>query len=313
MSTQVNPASIGSPALSGSAVSWSAIIAGAFVAASVSLILVLIGAGLGFSAASPWSHSGLNAGTLGVAAILWLTLTQLIASGLGGYLAGRLRGIWPGVHTHEVFFRDTAHGLLTWALATLAVATLFSSLMGSVVSGGTKAVASVAGGAGEAAAGAAAGMGQQHAGDPQQDSFGYFSDQLLRSTGSGTGTSNGNGNGAGATAGSANGGPSSADVTRILSDAVQQGGLSQDDRQYLGQVVARRTGVSQQEAEQRVTATYTALQARLDTLKTKAKQAADEARKASAFAALWFAITLLIGAFIAAWAATFGGRLRDNY
>jgi len=300
MSTQVNPASIGSPALTGSAVSWGAIIAGAFVAAGVSLILVLIGAGLGFSAASPWAHSGLNAGTIGVSAILWLTLTQLIASGLGGYLAGRLRGIWPGVHTHEVFFRDTAHGLLTWALATLAVATLFSSLMGSIVSGGSHAVASVAGGAGEAAAGAAAGAGQ-HAGDSQQDSFGYFSDQLLRFTGTG------------ATAGSANGSPSNEDVTRILIDAVQQGGLTQDDRQYLGQVVARRTGLSQQEAEQRVTATYTALQARLDALKAKAKQAADEARKASAFATLWFAITLLIGAFIAAWAATFGGRLRDNY
>jgi hypothetical protein len=300
MSTQVNPASISSPALTGSAVSWGAIIAGAFVAAGVSLILVLIGAGLGFSAASPWSHSGLTAGTIGISAILWLTLTQLVASGLGGYLAGRLRGIWPGVHTHEVFFRDTAHGLLTWALATLAVATLFSSLMGSIVSGGTKAVASVAGGAGEAAAGAAA-VANQHGGDSQQEGFGYFSDQLLRTTGNGAG------------AGAPNSGPSSEDVTRILSDAVQQGGLTQDDRQYLGQVVARRTGLSQQEAEQRVTATYTALQARLDTLKAKAKQAADEARKASAFAALWFAITLLIGAFIAAWAATFGGRLRDKY
>lgn len=296
MSTQVNPAALGSPALTGSAVSWGAIFAGAFAAAGVSLILVLVGAGLGFSAASPWSHSGLNAGTLGVSAILWLTLTQLIASGLGGYLAGRLRGIWPGVHTHEVFFRDTAHGLLTWALATLAVATLLSSLMGSIVSGGGHAVASAASGAGEAAAVTATGAGQ-HAADPQQDSFGYFSDQLLRSTGNGT----------------ANGGPSGEEVTRILSDAVQQGSLTQDDRQYLGQVVARRTGVSQQEAEQRVTATYTALQARLDTLKAKAKQAADEARKASAFAALWFAITLLIGAFIAAWAATFGGRLRDKY
>lgn len=304
MPTQVSSAPIDAPALTGSGVSWGAIIAGAFAAAGVSLILVLVGAGLGFSAASPWSHSGLSAGKLGVSAILWLTLTQLIASGLGGYLAGRLRGRWPGVHTHEVFFRDTAHGLLTWALATLAVATLFSSVMGSVISGGAKAAEGVAGGVGEAAISVSAGAAQGQAGSQQGGGpFGYFSDQLLRSSGGGAGNA----------PAAASGDGSNQEVVRILTDAVEQGGLTQDDRQYLDQLVAKRTGLSPQQADQKVTATYTALQARLEALKTKAKQAADEARKASAFAALWFAIALLIGAFIASWAATFGGRLRDQY
>jgi hypothetical protein len=115
-----------------SAVTWSAIIAGAVTAVSVSLILLLLGSGLGFAAASPWAR--VPAGTFTATAAIWLIVTQWSASSLGGYLAGRLRTKWVAVHTDEVFFRDTAHGFLAWALGTLVtvafLATTLSAMSG---------------------------------------------------------------------------------------------------------------------------------------------------------------------------------------
>ena len=106
------------------AVSWPAIFAGAFVAAAVSILLVALGSGLGFAAASPWPRSGPSATTFAVSTGIWLIIVQWLASAMGGYVAGRLRTKWVGVHTHEVFFRDTAHGFVTWAVATVFVAAI---------------------------------------------------------------------------------------------------------------------------------------------------------------------------------------------
>ena len=128
-----------------SAVSWGAIVAGAAAAAALSLIMLMLGIGLGLSSVSPWAHHGVSAATFGVSAILWITFSQIVASGMGGYLAGRLRTRWLAVHTDEVYFRDTAHGFLAWAFASLATAALLTSEIGAIVSGGIQAGASVAG------------------------------------------------------------------------------------------------------------------------------------------------------------------------
>src|SRR6187401_429584 len=137
-----------------SAVSWAAVLAGAVGAAALSLVLFLLGTGLGLAAASPWAGEGISGSTAGVSTIIWVTVVQLLASVLGGYLAGRLRTRWVTVHTNEVFFRDTAHGFLAWAVATLLMATLLSSAIGSLVTTGVKATSAVAGTA-VAAAGSA--------------------------------------------------------------------------------------------------------------------------------------------------------------
>src|SRR6187397_2421655 len=121
------------------AVSWGAVIAGAAGAAALSLVLFLLGTGLGFAVVSPWAGEGVSATAAGVSTIVWVTLVQLLASVLGGYLAGRLRTRWVTVRTDEVFFRDTAHGFLAWAVATLLMATLLSSAAGSALSAGLKA------------------------------------------------------------------------------------------------------------------------------------------------------------------------------
>jgi hypothetical protein len=101
-----------------SAVSWGAIFAGAAVAGATSLLLFALGAGLGLAALSPGRSAAFSAGAVAIG----LIATQWIASFLGGYITGRLRTRWVGTHTHEVFFRDTAHGFITWCVATVFMA-----------------------------------------------------------------------------------------------------------------------------------------------------------------------------------------------
>jgi len=288
-----------------SAVSWGAIVAGAAAAAALSLILLILGTGLGLSSVSPWAHSGVSATTFGVTTIVWLTVTQLVASGLGGYLAGRLRTKWVEVPTDEVYFRDTAHGFLAWAVASLATAALLTSVIGSIVGGGIQAGASVAGGvattAAAATAGAASAAGSETAkSDSDSGPLGYFVDSLFRK----------NLNAAAGAAEPATA-ASAAEVTRIFMNTIRTGTLPEEDLRYVGQVVAQRTGLTQQEAEKRVSDTYTRLQATLRDAETAARDAADKGRKASAYAALWLFVSLLIGAFVASLSATYGGRQRD--
>src|SRR5580692_7150199 len=120
-------------ARAGSAASWAAIIAGAFVAASVSLVLFALGSGLGFASISPWPGHGVTAKAFAITTAIWLIVMQWVSSGFGGYITGRLRTRWIGTHTHEVFFRDTAHGLVTWAVATVLVAAAAAASVSAVV------------------------------------------------------------------------------------------------------------------------------------------------------------------------------------
>jgi len=112
---------------SGSSVSWAAITAGSIVTVAAGLVLTMLGAGLDLASLSPWPERGATIGHVAVWTAIWLVVVQWIASALGGYLTGRLRTRWVGVHTHEVFFRDTAHGFITWALATLIGAALLAA------------------------------------------------------------------------------------------------------------------------------------------------------------------------------------------
>ena len=124
---------------SASGVEWAAITAGALAAVGVSIILFTLGSGLGLSGANPWSFVPQAVATFTIGAGIWLIVMQWLSSALGGYLAGRLRKKWVGVRTDEVFFRDTAHGLLAWALATAIVALLFT--LGSAAVASSAAVA----------------------------------------------------------------------------------------------------------------------------------------------------------------------------
>lgn len=310
----VQPTSNGRPSLSagadhGHAVSWAAIFAGAAAAASLSLILLVLGVGLGLSSVSPWSSQGASATTVGTGTVIWLLFVALAASGTGGYLAGRLRARWAKAHVDEIYFRDTAHGFLAWSIATLVTAGLLTSAVGSILNGGAQAGGAVVGAAGSTATTLAAGAGGATMKSADSSGVSYFTDSLFRpmapSAGASAPASAAVTNDAGSVA------SSTAETSRILTRSLANGAMSADDVKYVGQVVAQRTGLSQSDAEKRVNDTYTKAQQSVQEIETKAMEAAEKARRAAAYTALWLFISLLFGAFVSSLMATFGGRQRD--
>lgn len=290
-----------------SGVAWASIFAGAAAAAALSLILLILGVGLGFSAVSPWAGEGASPTTFGVSAIVWLTVTQVAAAGLGGYLAGRLRTRWFELHTDEVYFRDTAHGFLAWAIATIVTAAVLTSAIGSIVGGGVKAGASLAGSAATVAVGAAAPLAASAASPTSTGGTGYFIDMLFRPDPSISPVATA------ATGAIPDNTRNSAEVGRIFVSALSTGTLPAEDAKYIGTLIAAQTNISQADAEKRVADIFTRIQAKAKQAETAAREAADKARKASAYASLWIFVSLLLGAFIASLAATYGGRQRDHF
>jgi len=318
-----------------SAVSWGAILAGAIGAAALSLILLILGVGLGLSSVSPWSFDGVSKETFGWTSVAWLTFTAIAASALGGYLAGRLRTKWAGLHGDETYFRDTAHGFVSWAVATLLTAALLTSAIGGILGAGAKVAGATAGAAASTVGVAAAGAGSAAMGTQEGD-LDYWVDSLFRNASTDPAAppppaplapgampsptaaapaEPGNvpppprpmpGNERGADRREVR-----SEVNRIIVSSLRSEGLNPADTQYLAQLIARETGMSQAEAQARVTDVQTRMRAALEEAKTTAMKAADDARKASAYAALWLFITLLIGAFFASLSATWGGRRRD--
>jgi hypothetical protein len=217
------PLSVGKNDAYASGVSWAAIAGGAFVAAALSLILLSLGTGLGFSSVSPWSNSGASAAAIGSGAIVWLILTQVLASALGGYLGGRLRTKWTGVHTDEVYFRDTAHGLLVWAVGMVITAGFLASSAASF--------------AGAQKSAPPTSPTQESALDPTA----YFVDTLLRANGPAIEKQDVS---------------ERAEVSRIFAHDLRQGALPSGDQSYLALLVSARTGLNASDAEKRVTEVF---------------------------------------------------------
>ena len=265
-----------------SAVSWAAILAGSVGAVSATIILLTLGAGLGFASISPWTHSGASATTVGALAAVWFIVVQWLSAGLGGYLTGRLRTKWVGTHTHEVFFRDTTHGFVTWAVATLILAIVLAGAALATTGAGVRAAAMVGGGAAQGATGSPHGRATVGA---------YDVDMLFRSAHSDANPTN----------------DGHAEAMRILEKGLSAGDVSAADRSYLAEQVAGRTGISQDNAQKRVDDVI----AQVKAADLKAREAADGARKAAAKASILTALAMLIGAFIACAAAALGGHERD--
>ncbi len=252
-----------------SGVSWGAVIGGAFVAAAIYLILLALGAGFGLSAVSPWANAGASASTVGTIELVWLIIIEIIASAFGGYLTGRLRTKWSLIHTDEVYFRDTANGFLAWAVALVISVTLLASAAASMV--GHMAQLASAGETGGAAYGA-------------MSPTNYFVDTLFRSERAETRDAS-----------------LQAEATRIFSRALRQDQMPAEDQSYLAQLVAAKTGITQPEAQKRIS----------DVI-ANARQAEDTARKLTARLLLWLFFSLLLGALSSSYAATIGGRQRDH-
>ncbi|MBO0143542.1 hypothetical protein JZX87_20455 [Agrobacterium sp. Ap1] len=275
---------------SASALSWGPVIGGAVAAAATALILLLLGAGVGLTMVSPWSGESASFTTVSITAAIWFVVVQWLASALGGYLTGRLRTKWAGVHTDEVFFRDTAHGFLSWALATVLVAGLAGSAFTSLVGGGVQALASATSTA--TIAGATSGSADNTG---PNVAAGYFTDALLRPQDL-------------RNRAQTDDAAAVAEVSRILLNSATAGSMPDEDKTYLSAVVASRTGLTPEEAKARVDAVLQ----RIDQAKIETQEAADKARKSASTTAMLGALSLLVGAFIASAAAALGGRQRDD-
>ena len=267
-----------------SAVSWPAIIAGGFVAAAFTLLLLALGAGIGFSVISPWSGApDITTTKAALVGGIYMAVTAVMASALGGYITGRLRVRWTRAPLDEVYFRDTAHGVLAWAFATVMGAALLASAATIVGSG------------------AAANPGPANANSANDITAPYL-DRLFRPdyaalTG-GTGQ---------AAAGVFAGGRDLAadrDAARRILLSLRDHGRSElagEDRQYLTQMVAARTGLPPAEAQRRVAA-----------VETDVRAALDQARRIAMQLSFWLVAAMFLGAFAAGLAATEGGAARDG-
>jgi hypothetical protein len=278
----------------GSPLSWSAAIAGALAAMAVTFLIVALGSGIGLSFASP--YSGPSAKTMTIAAAVWLLMAETMGFATGGYLAGRLRSpAYDGV-IGETTFRDAAQGLLVWAIGVVAMASL-AGLLGFFAAGAT---AHVTAGA-AAGMGAARGQGVTSASGPTD----YFVDLMFRpppsaATAAGQRPAADTVGIAPAGAQPALSNEARAEITRILARSVSQARIDDSDRAYLAQVVAARTGLSQDEAQRRVSE-----------VEAKARDAADTAAKAAAYFSFWTFMALLFGGAAATLGGILGGQLRD--
>jgi hypothetical protein len=254
-----------------SAINWAAVAAGAFAAAALTLLWLAFGAGMGFSAVSPWANSGVSSTTFSIGTGLYLIVGAMLASTVGGYIAGRMRTRWSGVHTDEVYFRDTAHGFLAWASATVLSAAVLGAAATAIVGG------------------ASAGLSQRNTTDGGPAAI--YVDQLFRPAPGGPAASQNAADPA-----------TRAEVARMfVRNLRDRTDVSAPDRAYLGQLVASRTGLSQPDADKRVTE-----------VTSQAKSDVDKARSAAAKLALWLAAAMLAGALAASLAAIEGGQLRDR-
>jgi hypothetical protein len=208
---------------------------------------------------------------------------------LGGYVAGRMRSRWhePG---HEAEFRDGLHGALVWAVAVLISAFLVFTTAGVAASTGADIAGKAAGSLvsttdpmdavldtmlGPTATAQAAAPSAPAAGPPTA------ARPRAANAAAGDGTR--------------------AEVSRILASSVASGSITSENRTQLAQLVAQRTGVSQQEAERRVDAAVNA-----------ARAAADKARRAAILTGFVTAAGLLLSLAAGWWAAMRGGHHRDT-
>jgi hypothetical protein len=241
--------------------------------AALSLILLALGAGLGLSSISPWANMGASSSTIKASAILWLILAEIFSSGFGGYLAGRLRTKWTSVHGDEVYFRDTAHGFLAWSTALVITAAFLGAAAASMVGSSVES------------------QGASHSSDVSDRSTlsgpnGYFVNYLFRMDGDKS---------------DATTSLTRTEAESVFTHSLMQSSLDPADRAYLSQLVAASTGLSSADADKRVSDVF-----------ANAQMAAEKTRKAVANSLLWISLALLIGAFTASFAATIGGRQRDN-
>jgi len=251
-------------------VDWPAILAGTIFALAISFVLTSFGAGLGLSLSSPYRGEGVSASWLAIAAGIWMAWVMVTGFGAGGYLAGRMRRPIGDAVGEEVEVRDGSHGLIVWATGTVLGAFLAVSGAGGLISAGSN------------AAGAAADTVTEAV------SSDYFASLMLR--------------------GSAGINPDTQqEIASLITRAAVEGEMVERDRDYLAQIVAANTAMSEPDARARIDEVAT----EIDTAMTSATDAIEDARIAGIIFGFISAATLLLGAVAAFFAAVAGGHHRN--
>ena len=264
-------------------VEWSAVLAGAVLAAALSFVLLTFGTAIGLSATSPWPNSGLSAKVIASLAVFWVMALQIGSVMAGAYVAGRMRSRWHETG-QEAEFRDGLHGALVWAVGVLISALLVFATAGATARTGADLVGRAAGSAASS-----------------NNAMDTVLDTLLRPTSQATTQSAPASPAAGAPARAQGADDARAEMSRILASSVTSGSITPESRTRLAQLVSQRTGISQQEAERRV-----------DEAVNAARAAADKARRAAILTGFVTAAGLILSLGAGWWAAMRGGQHRDT-
>ncbi|MEA2804036.1 MAG: hypothetical protein QOE49_4131 [Rhodospirillaceae bacterium] len=279
---------------------WGSVILGALGATAISVVLLTFGAALGLSIVSPYPYAGISAKGLAVLTGTYVALVTVASFGAGGYLAGRLRSPWTGAVGNEVtesHFRDGSYGFGVWALGVLLGSALAVSGVGGVLKAAVHSTTAVA------AAGTAGAASNPNAGAAlsrlSMEPTDFAVDRVLAPTPAPAGA---------AAAPASSRADLAAPVARVFAANLANPQLNAADRSYLVQLVMQQTGLPQADAEKRVDQAFTELKA----AEQKARDAAEQARKATLIAAFLAAATLAVGCAAACGAASLGGRHRDD-
>jgi hypothetical protein len=246
-------------------IGWTPVLAGAVVAAALYFVLLSFGAAIGLAVASPSSTWRDTSSALTLLGGLWLLLASLASFGLGGYIAGNLRSPWASSLPHRVEFRDGIHGLVVWGVAVLLGAILAVAATRTVAPRSDMT------------------SGTTAASEPL---LAFELDRLFRSDRD-----------------PINAGDSElrAQASRIITSGLGHSSIAADDRAYLVQMVATRTGLAQPEAESRVDRAF-----------RQSSEAISRARRAAVILAFMIAASLMLGAAVSWLAASAGGQHRDT-
>lgn len=247
-----------------SRVSWGAIIAGAVTALTIGLMLNALGIGIGATTIDAAARDTPSGGSFGIGAAIWMLVSNLIALGVGGYVAARLSGVADNTD-------GTLHGVAVWGTMFILSAVLLGNLVAGIASGAGQLVGGLAGGAGSVVAEA----GQQVAGRTDPDQVQGLADRAQAAL---------RGNGGDPAAMSPD--QRRAEIGTIVTRRVTNGSFAAQDRDRLGALVAAEYGIPQQEAQARV--------AQMEQQASEAARQAEETARAAADAA---ARSAAMGAF----------------
>jgi hypothetical protein len=199
-------------------VDWPAALAGALIACAIFVVLTTFGSAIGLTLTSPYPGSGFSGKVATWVIGIWELWVAVSAFAVGGYLAGRMRHRVYDATEHESDVRDSAHGLLVWAIAALLgtwIVSMTARDVAHAINGGQNGTTPIAGKA-----------------DPAR----YAADALLRSDRAPAQAYNE---------------PLHKEVAAVLAAYATGVNMTGEDALYLTRVTAAQ-GISQGDAEQRV-------------------------------------------------------------